>query len=115
MTLCARAVLPYARLYALRAGTEAPESLLRARVERAAAGMPAWARALAAGAALAVRWLSPLLILGIPRRADALAPERFDEILSRLQRARWLAVKGPLFALKTIVLPACYGGLEGRR
>lgn len=109
MSFAARAALPYARAYLRLAGKKLDDDRLRAGLERSAAGMPLAARWIGAIFALAMRWLFPLLFLGRWRRFDGLSPDDADALLSRLQCARLLPLKGGFLILKSLVLPVCYG------
>ncbi len=115
MSFAARAALPYARAYLRLAGKELGDDRLREGLERSANGMPPSARFLAAWTAVAMRWLFPLLFLGRLRRFDGLRPEEADALLSRLQCARLLPLKGSFMILKSLVLPVCYGLIEPTR
>jgi hypothetical protein len=98
------------RAYAEHAGLAEPPGGFEAEANRRLSFWPAWARLGAAAAAAAVRWASPLFILGKPRTFDALSSDDMDVVLARLQCLRAPAMRGSFLLVKTIVLETCYWG-----
>lgn len=97
------------RAYAAHVGLPEPAAGFAAEVDRRLYWWPAWARLSAVLTAAAVRWLAPLLLLGRPRRFDALSPDDMEAVLARLQQSRWPAARGAFLMVKTVVLGTCYG------
>lgn len=97
------------RAYAAHVGLPESPDGFASEVDRRLSRWPAWARLGAVSAAAAVRWLAPLILVGRPRRFDALSSDEKEAVLARLQRARWPAARGAFLMVKTVVLGTCYG------
>lgn len=110
--LAARALLPFARAYARHVEREITDRELLLALRARAAPAPRWARAGMVAAALAARWLAPLLLAGRPRRFESLPEVAREKLLERLQHARSVAVRGAFFLVKSPVLLALYGHRE---
>ncbi|MBI4249337.1 MAG: hypothetical protein HY611_07525 [Elusimicrobia bacterium] len=98
--------LAYARH--IQAGANADE--LRERLERRLTLLPVWARWLAWSGAFAMRWMLPALLLKRARRFESLDETEAEEFLLRLQCSGNPAIKVLFLSVKSLLLPACYGG-----
>lgn len=107
MRLAARALGPLAGVWAEQSGVPCDAALRRA-ASRAALSLPALAMPGLIAAALALRWLSPLLVLGLPCRLDSLDAARAGEVLEALQTVGWPPVRGAFVLVKSLLLPVCW-------
>lgn len=112
MTVLGGSIYLFARAYARHAGLDVPDEELRAEIERRAASVPWFARALAGGGAIAIRWLLPLILRGRPYLFDELDHDDAEALLLRLQFSGNPLLRGGYAAVKVLVLPACYGRRE---
>lgn len=96
-------------LYARHAGVSRETCEVRREAAARLAAWPLWARVTARAAAFALFWAGPSALLGRFRRLEGVSPAELEEILGRLQRVGAPPVRGAFLALKSIVLPSCYG------
>lgn len=103
------AVLPLARDYAAHAGLEIPDAELEADLDRRLSSARWLSRSVLTAAALFIRAAAPLVFLGQPRGFGALSPDDRETLLTKLQCAPNLLVRGLFLGIKPLLTGLCYG------